>query len=198
MQLCWVRSPSCAEACSCFFEQSQTFRAKIRPFPYMKFENILQRHSLEPYKWCEIIKFMVGDFGWEHEGTKSGVGTVKGQKIECICYILAPKALLLTLQGPFQDSSSSGRGCIAPAAKNWRVQMNSLHPCCPRPWGRCKFQPLEISKALEGLRGIENEEGGYCHWFKHLSRRPFSLHLPLLSGERKENWKTFFTFRYIC
>ena len=21
---------------------------------------------------------MVGDFGWEHEGTKSGVGTVKG------------------------------------------------------------------------------------------------------------------------
>ena len=23
------------------------------------------------------MKFMVGDFGWEHEGTKSGVGTVK-------------------------------------------------------------------------------------------------------------------------
>ena len=23
---------------------------------------------------------MVGDFGWEHEGTKSGVGTVKHQQ----------------------------------------------------------------------------------------------------------------------
>ena len=69
--------PPRAKACSCFLEKSQTFRAKIRPFPNTKFENILQRHSLEPYKWYEIIKFMVGDFGWEHEGTKSGVCTVK-------------------------------------------------------------------------------------------------------------------------
>ena len=26
---------------------------------------------------------MVGDFGWEHEGTKSGVGTVKSVTNEC-------------------------------------------------------------------------------------------------------------------
>ena len=30
---------------------------------------------------------MVGDFGWEHEGTKSGVGTVKREKCDYLLSI---------------------------------------------------------------------------------------------------------------
>ena len=37
--------PPWAEACSCFYKQSQTFKAKIRPFLWMKFENILPSYS---------------------------------------------------------------------------------------------------------------------------------------------------------
>ena len=43
----------------------------------MKFENVLPSCSAQLYNSLEKVKFMVGDFGWEHEGTKSGVGTVK-------------------------------------------------------------------------------------------------------------------------
>ena len=43
-----------------FFEQSQTFRAKIRPFPWMKFENILPSNSAYLYNSLKKVKFMVG------------------------------------------------------------------------------------------------------------------------------------------
>ena len=75
-----VRFPSPSKASSNFFENAQTLRTKIRLFPWMKIWNILYRHSLEPYKWYKIIKFMVGDFGWEHEGPSSRIGTVNLKK----------------------------------------------------------------------------------------------------------------------
>ena len=34
-----------AETCFCFFKKSQTFKAKIRPFLWMNFENILPSYS---------------------------------------------------------------------------------------------------------------------------------------------------------
>ena len=52
--------PPWAEACSCFYKQSQTFKAKIRPFLWMKFENILPSYSAYLHNSLEKVKFMVG------------------------------------------------------------------------------------------------------------------------------------------
>ena len=60
-----------------FFPKNQTLRAKIFPFPWEKWENILTNHTHKPKHRFKAVKFMVGHFGWEHFDTLAGVHSVK-------------------------------------------------------------------------------------------------------------------------